>query len=370
MLSSRERLLRCIRRQSIDRVPVSTYEMAGWNEKAWENREPSYGRLMAAIREYTDCVYMLDPEPVRSEFPKSCLERAEWREGASAFTRETYHSGAGDLTALYRQDDGVHTRWTLKHPLEDIGDIDAYLSLPYEPPVFDMNTFARHQALLGDKGVMMISLADPICVAAELFEMGTFLVHALTETKRMLYLLDAIHERQMANLRQILKRNVKDVIFRICGPEYGTPPYLPVGLYHDFVTRYLVAICHVIASAGGIPRIHSHGKIARVLDQFAETEAVALDPIEPPPDGDITLAEVKRLYGKKFCLFGNIELKELEFASAERIDALVREAMESAKDGGGFVLMPTASPINVPLSEKTEQNYLQMFESAIKYGKY
>ena len=31
--------------------------------------------------------------------------------------------------------------------------------------------------------------------------------------------------------------------------------------------------------------------------------------------------------------------------------------MAQAKDGGGLVLMPTAAPINVPLSPKTEANY-------------
>lgn len=44
--------------------------------------------------------------------------------------------------------------------------------------------------------------------------------------------------------------------------------------------------------------------------------------------------------------------------------------MESAKEGSGFVLMPTAVPINVPLSPKTEENYMQMIESAYMYGKY
>ena len=117
-------------------------------------------------------------------------------------------------------------------------------------------------------------------------------------------------------------------------------------------------------------RIHSHGKISKVIEQFAMLDADGLDPIEPPPDGDMELADVKKLYGKKFCLFGNIELKELEFSSRERIDYLVKKAMYAAKEGSGFVLMPTAAPINVPLSAKTEENYFQMIESALKYGIY
>jgi hypothetical protein len=100
------------------------------------------------------------------------------------------------------------------------------------------------------------------------------------------------------------------------------------------------------------------------------TDAECLDPIEPPPDGDMELAEIKKLYGKKFCLFGNIELKELECSDKGRIDFLVKKAILDAKKDSGFVLMPTAAPINVPLSKKKEENYLQLFESALEYGIY
>ena len=197
-----------------------------------------------------------------------------------------------------------------------------------------------------------------------------YLTYAVTDPEKIKCFLDAIHERQRYDLKRLLKNNVKDVIFRICGPEYATPPYLSPDYYYDYVTCYLKEITGEIKSAGGIPRIHSHGKIGKVIDQFAMTEADALDPVEPPPDGDIELSDLKRVYGKKFCLFGNIELKELELSSKGRIDFLVKKAMDDAKEGSGFVLMPTASPINTPLSKKTEENYMQMFESAYKYGMY
>jgi uroporphyrinogen-III decarboxylase len=368
MLSSRERILRCISRLPIDRVPVSTYELSGWNTDAWENREPSYLKLMDAIREYTDCIYMFDPYLAQEYDPLN--ETESWTEGQSSYTKKILHTDKGDLSALYRTDNKIHTTWTLKHPLENIDDIDKYLSVTNEYPVLDMGLVLKEQKKLGDKGVMMISLADPICIAAELFEMGTFLVHAITESKKIKYFLDAVFEKQMHALREALKYDAKDILFRICGPEYATPPYLSPEYYFEFVTCYLIDICREIKNAGGIPRIHCHGKIGKVIDQFALTDAEGLDPIEPLPDGDIGLADVKRQYGDKFCLFGNIELKELETSDRNRIDQLVRKAMDDAKKNSGFVLMTTASPINVPLSEKTEQNYMQMFKSAFEYGRY
>lgn len=367
-LSSRERLLRCIRHEAIDRVPISTYELVGWNDNAWENNEASYRRLMEAIRKHTDCIYMF--KAFADDGSNTSEGITTWVEGNSEYTRKILSTGKGDLTALYRKDKNVHTTWTLKHMLDDIDDIDKFLSIPYRPRIFDMDLFKREQAKLGDRGLMMISLHDPIADAAELFEMGNFLVHAITEPGKIKYFLDAIHERQLQELRELLKHDVQNVIFRICGPEYAAPPYLSPEYYYDYVTVYLIRMCREIRDAGGIPRIHCHGRIGRVLEQFAQTCAEGLDPVEPPPDGDISLAEVKRLYGKQFCLFGNIELKELEMSDTGRIDQLVKKAMEDAKEGSGFVLMPTAAPINVPLSPITERNYLQMIESALKYGQY
>jgi len=368
MLTSRERLLRCLRHEPVDRVPVSTYELVGWNPDAWENNEPSYKELMDVIREKTDCLYMVGPG-WRS--PGSGItESKHWQEGSSRWTETVYHTPKGDLTIRTRQDAGVKTVWTLKHLLETIDDIEKYLAIPYIPPEIDMSPVWKAQEHLSDHGLVMISLADPICVAAELFEMGQFLVYALTNPDEIKYLMDVIHERQMYQLRQILKHDVSDIVFRICGPEYATPPYLAPEQFREFVTPYITEICHEIRDAGGFPRLHSHGKIGRVLDQIVNAGAEGLDPVEPPPDGDITLKEVKERYGDRLCLFGNIELRELENSSSERIELLVKEAMDSAKDGSGFVLMPTAAPINIPLRQKTKENYFTFIEAGLKYGQY
>ena len=148
------------------------------------------------------------------------------------------------------------------------------------------------------------------------------------------------------------------------------PPYLSPDYFYDYVTCYLIEICKEIRAVEGIPRIHSHGKIGKVIEQFALTDALAIDPVEPSPDGDMELVDVKRLYGDRFCIFGNIELRDLEYSDTSGIDFLVKKAMDAAKKGSGFVLMPTSAPLNVPLSRKTEENYLQMFESVRKYEAY
>jgi hypothetical protein len=59
--TSRRRLLAALACEVPDRVPICTYELVGHNSHAWENREPSYARLMERIRSECDCAAMWDP---------------------------------------------------------------------------------------------------------------------------------------------------------------------------------------------------------------------------------------------------------------------------------------------------------------------
>jgi hypothetical protein len=44
--------------------------------------------------------------------------------------------------------------------------------------------------------------------------------------------------------------------------------------------------------------------------------------------------------------------------------------MAAAKAGGGYVIMPTAAPIETPLPQKITDNYLWYIESALELGRY
>ena len=44
--------------------------------------------------------------------------------------------------------------------------------------------------------------------------------------------------------------------------------------------------------------------------------------------------------------------------------------MAAAKEGGGFVIMPTAEPITIPLAQKTTENYKVFINTALEEGEY
>ena len=371
-MNSRQRLLTALECDMPDRVPISTYELVGYNTKAFENNDPSYARLMQAIRDKTDCICMWEPNP-NSVFLESShrveIDVEETRQEDATIVRKTIHTPKGDLHKATRTIADVHTVWQTEHWCKSIEDVDKALSVPYEPVEYDVSDYERIDSEVGDNGIIMASLSDPLWLAADLMEFGEYTVWAMTETEHFARTVAAMHERCIENLRRMLDVNVVD-LYRICGPEYATTPYLPPELFRRFVVPYVSEMVDLIHSKGAKARLHCHGKIGEVLDMILDTGSDGIEPCEPPPDGDIALSEVKKRVGTRMSVFGNLELKLLERGTEEEVEEAVKECMRAAKEGGGYVIMPTAAPINTPLAKKTEENYLQFIDAALKYGRY
>jgi uroporphyrinogen-III decarboxylase len=372
-MNSRARLLAALNGQIPDRVPILTYELVGYNSRAWENHEPSYARLMDAIRAKTDCICMWNPRAdavfLASAYPVP-IDVETVREGHTTVTHRIIHTPEGDLTSTTKVLDGLHTVWHVERPCKSTADVGKALSVPYVPLNYDTSDYARIKREVGDHGIIMASLSDPLLMAADLMEFGAYTVWAMTETPHFARTVDTMHERCMENLRRMLDANVVDV-YRICGPEYATPPYLPPAFFQRFVVPYVTAMVDLIHSRGAKVRFHCHGKIRQVLDMIVATGADGLDPCEGPPDGNIPLGALKaRLEGTGVSIFGNLQLKLLEHGTVDEVEATVRACMRAAKAGGGYVIMPTAAPVNIPLAKQTEENYLRFIDTALAYGKY
>ena len=371
-MNSRERLLTALNLGTPDRVPINTYELQGFNPHDWANGDSSYARLMQQIREYTDGIYNWGPSSnirfLMSAYPVEMTTEVT-REGEFEVTRRTLQTPKGPLTQVTKIKENVHTVWEIEHWCKSIEDVDRALSIPFEPPSYDGSAFQSVRDELGDHGIVMNSLVDPLLRAGKLMSFSNFTLWALTERDHFMRAVRTCHERTMECLRRELDSAVVD-LYRICGPEYATPPYLPADYFREGVVPYVSEMVDLLHHRGAKARLHCHGKIATVLDMIVETGADAIDPCEPPPDGDIELADVKKRVGDKLCIFGNIELHALEQLDRNDIVKLVKEILRDAMEGGGFVLLPTAAPINTPLALRTEENYLAMIETALEYGRY
>jgi len=130
------------------------------------------------------------------------------------------------------------------------------------------------------------------------------------------------------------------------------------------VVKYTGPMVKQIKEQGGFARIHAHGRIKNVLHYIAEMGADGIDPVEPPPHGDLEMKYVREVYGKQVLLFGNIEITDIENLPGEQFRRVVKKAITDGTygEGRGFVLMPTASPYGRNISEQILRNYQIMIE--------
>jgi hypothetical protein len=94
-------------------------------------------------------------------------------------------------------------------------------------------------------------------------------------------------------------------------------------------------------------------------------DLVGLDPIEPPPQGDVELGYVRERYGDQLVLFGNIEASDIENLPSDKFRRKVDQALQegTAGNGRGLVLMPSACSYGRYLSPLAVENYCAMIEA-------
>jgi hypothetical protein len=96
----------------------------------------------------------------------------------------------------------------------------------------------------------------------------------------------------------------------------------------------------------------------------------AIDPIEPPPQGDAELAHVRRRYGQDLVLFGGIEYADVENAEPAEFEKIVEKTLIDGTQGPGkgFVLMPSSAPIGRTITPRLMANYETMVRLATHFA--
>ena len=358
-----ERVLAALRRQQPDRVPVFLY-LNPW-AKNWYNQDPSYADVLAACAEYEDVVYDWG-FPQGLFFTAAKVETAN-RDLGGGHTETTWRTPAGPLTTVSRKDwrgGGLVKRWITK-----VADVERALYIPYVPPRPDLSPFFAERERLKGRAVAQVTFADPICCAGWIEE-ETLAIWTIEERPLLKRFLDAMYQRVMDHLRYCLDKGVGPICY-FNGPEYALPPLMSPRDFDEFVVEYDRELIRLIHSYPGMYTIiHSHGRVNNFLERFVAIGTDGLNVLEPPPIGDVILADAKRRVGERMCLIGNIQYDDLARGSAHEIEALVRDAIRQGGPGGGFILSPCASPYERPLPPKASANLIHYLKMGRRYGVY
>ncbi len=221
--------------------------------------------------------------------------------------------------------------------------------------------FARAKAMLGEQGLLGA------------FVTGTVAFGSAEDVYRY-YDHPEQHERWAQQRVEAAERRYQRILAMDVRPDFlcvggsGTLVFQTLEMFRKVA---FPAVRRVVerATADGFPtHVHSCGPQAELVKIFAEeTELTVIDPLEGPPMGDCDLGKLKKLYGRKIVLKGNLHTTDVMLrGSADDVAAASRAAIDAAAGGGRFILS-TGDQCG---RDTPDENLRAMVETARTYGRY
>jgi uroporphyrinogen decarboxylase len=139
--------------------------------------------------------------------------------------------------------------------------------------------------------------------------------------------------------------------------------FLKPDQFRRYVLPFVAELVEGIDSLGVPVLLHSCGHITEYLADLAQTKIAALHPMQRTAGMD--LRWMKDHYGERFCLIGNIDSsRTLPYGTPEDVRVEVREALDVAAPGGGYILASDHSLHDgIPV-----ENIVALFDEGSKYG--
>ena len=377
-MTSRERLLKVLKGEIPDCVPVA----------------PDFSNMIPAKRTgkpfwdlylyndppiweaYIDCAKFFDIDAVMDgyfplAYPDNTVQEHDWQTAIICRDAEKI------ITRRYYRESGKII-WHDKVNVYPVGDPPTSnvpiekLELPPVPPKWEPlegvkpvdrspEGLKKLKAKLGDQGLIGVGL-----VGTNLITNPDVLFDYYDNPEK----LEAVVEKRMKdvdrNFAWLMSLEVKPDFLCLGGSGsmiYQSPEF--------FREHALPAVKHAIdlATAAGIPtHVHSCGPEKELVKILAEeTTLTMIDPLEIPPMGDCNLAELKKLYGGKMTLKGNLHTTEVMLKGSVRdVINASRKAIDDAAEGGRFILS-TGDQCG---RDTPFENLYAMIETARTYGRY
>ncbi|MGA3406586.1 MAG: uroporphyrinogen decarboxylase family protein [Candidatus Bathyarchaeia archaeon] len=140
-------------------------------------------------------------------------------------------------------------------------------------------------------------------------------------------------------------------------------PLVPVKFFKDVILPNLRRQVDVAHKAGLKFIKHTDGNINPLLPDLANV-VDGLHSLDPT--AGVNLGDVKKLYGDKLVLMGNVSVDNLCRGSVQDIVDETKSCLLAAAQGGGYIL----SSSNSWYTNAKLENCLAMVETGRKYGRY
>lgn len=361
-MTPRERFLACLRGEEVDRVPLDLEGLFYSSREALEAEQDSLKRDVAS-RVFDEMHFFHQLPGFVNRYlvtPGKHIREVSFQEKDGEVLRTTeIETPKGKLTAQTGRNAISNTGWTLKYPVESLEDIEKIRSIKWERPErLAPPDLTNLPADFDHRGVVRGGVSSPMVCVAGMMKYEYFLELCASEIELIEELTAICLERILDVLEvQLSERSIE--YMWMGGSEWITPPMGSPRLYERLVQKYETPIIERIHEAGGLSHVHCHGNVKSTIKSVIARGADFFEPVEPPPDGDITMAEAKAIAAGRMTLGGNVEARVLEKGTVDEVEQATRAAFEGGTDR--MVLRNTAGPISA-FDKCMHRNYHRMID--------
>ena len=379
-MTSRERLFAAMRGEPVDRVPI-------WMREGFPVERPlpdadDFTRGWMAEPLYQELYDYIEPHMDRTfgwgggGFNRTIMIPSKYssteeiaRTDDCVRNRTTISTPRGELTSVRDQRRGMATGWSLEYPVKTKEDLAALAEVPFEVnedaarSAYESYLDAEERA--GERGAPWAFISSPIVCISGAMKFELFLELSLTERDWFHDLLEEITRRNLAILETIFSHGRIDSVWTLGGSEQCTPPMMSPQSYDEYVVPYDGQIIEFLHNQGCPVNIHCHGKVAHALKGMMEENADGSDPVEPPPAGNTTYGEARKIVGDELTLLGNMEFDMLEHGKPGDVREHVRDQLSDGKNR--LIMTTSAGPIS-SVNQQLVENYKAWIDAALEFG--
>ena len=135
-------------------------------------------------------------------------------------------------------------------------------------------------------------------------------------------------------------------------------------MFDEFIAPFLAKICKAGREDGMYMIKHTDGNIMPILDSLVAAGPHALHSIDPMAGVDIR--EVKRLYGDRVALCGNVHCAALQTGTDEEVRESAEYCLKYGGEGGGYIFATS----NVPFKGMPPERYAMILDIWKEHRKY
>ncbi len=280
-------------------------------------------------------------EPPPTETVTEGTDSSDWEDQVT-----TMHFPEGDLRTVYRASTRNHPGYVVEHLIKEPDDLKKLLHWPYRPYSFDADNYFNSVSEIGDRGVVLFGIDHAMYGLERLIGSENFALWSIDCRDQLLEIIALYAERIREHVRNAIAAGIRG-IFGWVGPELCIPPLMSLKDFVELTFNFDKPLIDDIHDAGGRVWVHCHGRMKPVLAHFRDMGVDVLNPIEPPPMGDITLEEAFAVVQNDMALEGNVETHDLMTAEPAKLREQLRQNLETGM-GRRFILCPTSGYMEDP----------------------